>query len=122
MSESQALDSMPPKGMIIQSLNEAHGRLVSILGRFLDPSFNDSASDSLSAEESYVYELRLSLRKSSNKAKPMADLIHSYMVNSALTKLYSSMSQAELAGKHDAQATSDAQVIDQMLHSKLPPI
>lgn len=121
LQELQSVDPIPPKGTLHQSLNEANGRLVTILGRYLEADFRESADDSLAVGDSLTYRLVLSPRKASGKAQPFADLIHSYLVNSVLTKSYTSMGQAELAAKHENQTVSDAQVISQLLRTKLPP-
>ncbi len=122
LQELQSVDPIPPKGTLIQSLNEANGRLATILGRYLEADFRDSADDSLAAGETLTYRLILSPRKAAGKAQPFADLIHSYLVNSVLTKCYTTMGQSELAAKHENQTVSDAQVISQLLHTKQPPV
>ena len=120
--ELQPTDPIPPKGTLVQCLNEANARLSAIMGRYAEPSFQDSADDSLAIGDNIVYKLLLSTRKASGKIQPLTDLIHSYLVNSVLTKSYSTMGQADLAAKHEAQTVSDAEVIGQLLHSKLPPV
>lgn len=121
LQELQSVDPIPPKGTLLQSLNEANGRLVTILCRYLEADFRESADDSLTAGDNLTYRLVLSPRKAAGKTQPLADLIHSYLVNSVLTKSYTTMGQAELAAKHENQTVSDAQVISQLLHTKLPP-
>lgn len=122
LMELQPTDPIPPKGTLIQNLNEANARLHAIMGRYVEPSFQESADDSLAIGDNIVYKLLLSTRKASGKIQPLTDLIHSYLVNSALAKSYSTIGQADLAAKHEAQTVSDAEVIGQLLHSKLPPI
>lgn len=121
LMELKSADPIPPKGVVIQELNQANARLTAILGRFLEPCCLQCADDSLAIGDTLVYKLILSSRKSANKVQPMTDLIHSFLVNSVLAKSYSTMGQAELASLHEANSVSDAQVISQLLHSKTPP-
>lgn len=122
LQELQSEDPIPPKGKLVQSLNEADARLRAIVGRRLEIDFRDSADDSLAINDSIVYNFLVSTRRSVNKAEPLAALIHSYLVNSVLAKTYSTMGQADLAALHEAQSVSDAQVISQLINSKIPPI
>lgn len=121
LQELGSTDPIPPRGTLVQNLNESNGRLKSILGRFLKAELAEYADDSLAMGDNFIYTLLISSRKAANKAQPLADIIHSYLVNSVLTKSYSTMGQAELAAKHEAQTVSDAQVINKLLHTKLPP-
>lgn len=122
LMELQSADPIPPKGTLIQCFNEAHARLTAILGRFIEPSYIEMADDSLAIGDNVVYKMNLSSRRAANKLQPLTDLFHSYMVNSVLAKSYSTMGQADLAAKHEAQTVSDAQVISQLLNSKIPPV
>lgn len=122
LMELQSADPIPPKGTLIQSLNEANARLTAIIGRYLEVGYNESADDRLAIAEDIEYRFLLSPRRAANKIQPMTDLIHSYLVNSAMAKVYSTMGQSELATKHENQTVSDAQVINQLLHSKTAPI
>lgn len=122
LQELQTEDPIPPKGKLVQSLNEADARLRAIVGRRLEIDFRDSADNSLAINDSIVYKFLVSTRRSANKAEPLAALIHSYLVNSVLAKTYSTMGQADLAALHEAQSVSDAQVISQLINSKIPPI
>lgn len=122
LQELQTEDPIPPKGKLVQSLNEADARLRAIVGRRLEIDFRDSADDTLAINDSFVYNFLVSTRRSVNKVEPLATLIHSYLVNSVLAKTYSTMRQADLAAQHEAQSVSDAQVISQLINSKIPPI
>lgn len=123
MMELPSTDPVPPRGTVVQSINEANARLKAVIGRYLELApYQEGADDSLGHSDLMTYNLVLSTRKGSGKARPLADLFHSYLVNSALTKILSSMGQDELSGKHDAQAVSDATAINKLLKSKIPPV
>ena len=120
--ELKSDDPIPPKGILLQSLREACARLRPVFGRFLEPDYEDAASDDLGTPESYItFSLRFSPRREAGKAQAMADIIHSYLVNSVLTKCYSEMSLMELAAKHETQSVSDAQALSLMVNTKIPP-
>ena len=123
LMELGSTDAIPPKGKLIQSLNESNARLKVILNRYLDYSdVNQTAEDSLGVEEEFVYNLWLSTRKGTNKAQSLADAVHAFLVNVTLTKAYSTMMMPELAKKHDEQAVADATLLNTLLNSKLPPV
>ena len=75
LQELQSADSIPPKGTLVQSLNEANARLTAIMGRYAEPSFQEYADDSLAVGDNIVYKLLLSAGKASGKIQPLTDLI-----------------------------------------------
>lgn len=122
LMESGSSDPIPPKGKLIQSLNEANGRLMLMLERFLSTGCQPSAEDSQGVCETLRYELRFSPRRAAGKAQSLADQMHAFLVEATLAKCYASMGLAEQAARHDAQAVSAAEVIRQLIHSKIPPM
>lgn len=122
LQELKSSDPIPPKGTLIQSLNESRGRLAVIVSRWLDADYKESANDNLSEATEIVYDLRLTVRRSGAKAQAIADLMHSYLVNATLAKCYYIMAQGELAKLHNDQSIADAQAINQLINSKIPPI
>lgn len=122
LQELQTTDPIPPRGTMIQNLNEANARLVLIIGRYLDPGCQWEADDSLATGERFLYHFLLTTRRGASKTQALADIIHSYLVNATLTKCYSIMNLKDLAATHDSQVSADAEVISQLLNSKLPPV
>lgn len=121
--ELKSNDPIPPKGILLQSLREACARLRPVFGRFLEPGYEDTASDDLGIPQSYItFSLRFSPRRAAGKVQAMTDLVHSFLVNSVLTKCYSEMSLMDLAAKHETQSVSDAQALSLMINSKMPPL
>lgn len=125
--ELQDKHPIPPRGVLIQSLNEANGRIRTVLGRYMTmPAGTNNerdqlADNSLRESAEYVYTLRLSPRKGNGKAQAITDLLHSYMVNAALTRIFSSVN-VDLSARHEAQTAADVQSITSLLHQKLPPV
>lgn len=122
LNETGANDDMPQKGYIQQYFNEATARMVLILGRYYMPMEMVDVDDTLAVGEAVCFEIALPSRKAAGKSQAFADLIHSFMVNSILTKIYSNRGQADLAQKHEAQTVSDADAINVLLHTKRPVI
>ena len=122
LQEMGDADPIPPKGTLIQSLNEANARLTAILGRFVELTYQEYADDSLAVGDCYVYKLLLSSRRASGKIQAITDLMHSYLVNAVLSKIYAISGHTEVAEMHEKMSVSDAGVITQMLHSKIPPM
>lgn len=120
LMETGSPDPIPARGIVVQSLNEADAKLRNICGRYLAPVVDICAGDELTKADAFMYNLILSPRKASGKVQAFADTMHSYMVNAALAKIFSSMN-ADLAKKHDEQTVSDAMVLDNLFHSKIPP-
>lgn len=123
MMETGSVDALPPRGTVIQSINESNARLTALCGRFLNFMYDEIADDELGIIDASIrYEFVLSPRKAVGKARPLADSLHSYIVNASLCKILSSMSLADLASKHEAQSVADSNVITQLLKSKIPPM
>lgn len=121
LMESGSTDPIPPKGKLLQSLNEINGRLTLILGRYLGCFRECLTEDSMGVNEAYVYDMLFTQRRAANKMQPLTDQIHSFLVEATLAKTYSDMGLSELATKHDGQAKSVGEVIRQLINSKIPP-
>lgn len=121
LSEIGSTDPLPPKGMLLQSIAEARARLVILCNRFLLPDGSRFSNDELYKAENIVLLFDIGERRAANKAQSLGALLHSYLVNAALTKVFSSTLQADIAAKHDEQAKADASAIDQLLRSKVSP-
>lgn len=125
LQELKSADSMPPKGTIVQALKEANARLRTVVGRYVEITNKDItelADDSLTLDENLVYNFRLSPRRAATKLQAITDMMHSYLVNSILTKSYGAMGETDFATLHDNQTVADAKVIQQLMRTKLPPI
>ena len=120
LQEMGTKEPIPPKGTLIQGLNEANARLTAVLGRFIELNYQEYADDSLAIGDRYVYKLLLSSRRASGKVQSIADLMHSFL-NSVLSKVYTISSHTEVAQLHEQMSIADAKAITQMLHSKIPP-
>lgn len=123
LMETGSNEPIPPKGILVQSVDEACAKLTALCGRFLKPSASKNADDTLGVGDEYVFHFDMSERRAANKSDALAMLMHSYIVNAALAKLLATTAAlANTAQVHDSQALADAQSIDQLLRSKLPPI
>lgn len=121
LMETNGTDPIPPKGVTIQRLNESCADLIQICGRFIEDDWQDIASDSLHKDDAIVFNLIMSRRRSAGKTQAIADLMHAYLVNAALSKIYTSMMLADLSTIRSNEATANAQGITLLFHTKTPP-
>lgn len=122
LMESASSNPIPPKGILQQYMNEANARLLILLGKYVAPISESDASNELRVSSSYDYEIIMSPRKVANKLQPLADLMNAYLRNDALAALYADAQLPELSKKHTDQATANAQSIDILIHTKIPPM
>lgn len=121
LGECKTLDLIPPKGQIIQFVNEAYASLTTLLYRFLTPNDDTKADDSLVIDEAYYFNLALTPRRGNGKMSQIADVLHSYLINAALGKYYLVNNLVELSNKRNTMAANDLQVLNGLLRSKYPP-
>lgn len=121
LGECQTLEPIPPKGQLIQFVNEAYASLTTLLYRFLIPNDDAKADDSLVIDEAYYFNLALTPRRGHGKMSQIADAIHSYLINASLGKYYLVNNLAELSNKRNAMAGNDIQTLNGLLRSKYPP-
>lgn len=121
LMETGTSEPIPPKGILVQCVDEACAKLTALCGRFLEPAVELNSDDKMGMGDAYIFRFDMSERRAANKARSLAMLMHSYVVNAALVKVLATANTA-LAQTHDTQAAADAQNIEQLLRSKLPPI
>lgn len=122
LQEGVNVDALPPKGTVVQSLNEANALLMSAIGRFVEPVYAEGADDSLGVSDRFVYRLILSPRRSVGKTQALTDFFHLFLVETVIAKCYTNSGAGDLAAKHNNDATAAVQSIVQLLHSKIPPM
>ena len=106
---------------INRCLTEALGRLTHRCNRFLIESYSSGANDTVSMSASYNFEFNFTERRAANKAEPLAAAMHDFVVEYALSKFYSYVSQGELSNKHAMQAISTGNLLEELLYIKNPP-
>lgn len=98
--------------------------LGNLLARFLTDATvtaTATAGNAPGVEESYRYEFTASERRYSGKVRLIADKMHSYVVNMALSRFYVSVGQANLSAAHANLAASDGAALVTALYSKSQP-
>lgn len=83
-------------------------------------SASTSANDNYSAG-TIIFTFCLTSRKSAGFAENMANAIHEYMVDSAMTKFYTDVSQDGLAAVHLNRLPQSLAVIETLCYRKQPP-
>ena len=106
---------------IKRCLDEAATDLRGEIARFLAVDQTPSSNNALPTVSAYVYDLNLSSRRSSSKADALKNAFESYVVVRSLAKFHRSVGQAELSSMYESQALAQAQSINNLLYSKLPP-
>ena len=109
---------------INRCVSEAFSRLYSRCSRWTRATY-DHKRDNLPADaglpENYSIEFVLSERRAINKAEGLQEAMQTFMVEYALSKFYSIVSQGELSNKHSLLAVDAGNTIDQILYTKQPP-
>lgn len=97
--------------------------LTRMLQRYLVADDTDAADNALDGRvgQQLVWELDMSDRRASNKAQPLADACHDYMVHYTLARYYKSVNAGELSNTHSLQTADAAREIEGLLFSKTPP-
>lgn len=121
MVECGSEKPLPPKGLLIQFLNESYARLKSLLSRYMVTSDEREVSDGNLSNGCYGFELMISSRRAKGKATSIADVLHSYMVNASLAKIYSVSNLTELSNKRTLLQNNDVIALQELLHTKCPP-
>lgn len=122
MMESGSDKPLPPKGVLVQFLNEVYAGLAIPLARYFSTKEESQiTSDSNLSNGCYGFDLVLTNRRVKGKTAALTDTLHSYMVNAGLSKVYAVANLVELSNKRSALATSDLQNLIQLLNTKCPP-
>lgn len=97
--------------------------LTRMLQRYLVDSDSQEADNTLDGRvgSQLEWELHMSERRASNKAQPLADACHDYMVHYTLARYYKSVNAGELSNTHSLQTADAAREIEGLLYSKTPP-
>ena len=106
---------------ILRCVEEGVGRRRRRCWRYLRPEYTESTDDVVVSPDEYRIELVLSERRALGKAEPLAKVMHSFVVDYALSKFYSDVAQQELSNKHSLLAEDDGREIDELLYTKVPP-
>ena len=106
---------------ITRCLGEGVGALRHRCIRFLKEEITEISDNLSSLPEKVTLDLSLSERRAIGKSEPLTKAAHSLVVEYALSKFYSDVSQMELSNKHSALALIAGNEIDDLLYSKLPP-
>ena len=89
--------------------------------RFLDDDISLVYGDEPSWPESYVYSFAFGERRAINKAEPLTAVMHAFVVQYALSKWYSTVSQSEQSNKYSLEAIESGNQIDALLYHKQAP-
>lgn len=103
---------------ILHCLNEGYSKLSGRLARWLRES---TIVYSGVTPQKYRFEFMISERRATNKIDSLLDAMHSFILEYAMSKFYSIVSQGELSNKHSLLAVESGNNVDQLLLTKLPP-
>lgn len=128
----------PPRGTLLQAIGEARAGVMGRLKEWLystsilpvsgelskdQPSFDKvtEMDDNIPDGSDLLFVLRVSSRHLVD-AGAVGMLLHSYIVNAALWRIYSNMGQGELAKMHSEKLTVDIDAINSMMYKKVIPV
>lgn len=103
-------------------LSEVSSILSRTVSRYLVDCYHQHADNDSCLPETLVYDFDLSERRMINKAQPLSDAMHSFIVHYVLAKYYATVNQTELSNKHSALTQDSASLIEEILYTKRPPI
>lgn len=106
---------------ITRCLGEGLGAVRHRCVRFLKEEITERSDNLSNLPEKVSFDLALSERRAIGKNEPLTKAMHSLVVEYALAKFYSDVSQMELSNKHSALAINAGNEIDDLLYTKLPP-
>lgn len=106
---------------IYACLDEGSRRLASRCYRFLADEYTIEKDNLTSLPEAYVYDFTFSERRALGKADPLAEAMNTFILEYALAKFYSNVSQSELSNKHSLLAIDAGNLISGLLFTKKPP-
>lgn len=102
---------------ILYGIKQVSRRLI----RFLHEGITMSTDNTGTLEASYAFALDFAERRAINKAEPLEDAMHNFVVQRALEKFCISVNQLERAKKHAVEAEEYGDQIDEMMYHKQPP-
>lgn len=100
---------------------EAMDRLRHRCIRYLEEEIVDRMDNALFFRDKYTFNLILSERRAIGKTQPLAEAMHTFAVEYALSKFYSDVAMQDLSNKHSMLAVEAGDRIDDMLYTKMPP-
>ena len=100
---------------------EAFARLSARCSRWLKATYQNRRDNVMNIPTQFGFEFLLSERRSINNTEPLLNEMHTFMVEYALSKFYSTVNQGELSNKHSLLAIDAGNNIDQILYTKQPP-
>ena len=106
---------------ITRCLGEGLGAVRHRCIRFLKEEITEHSDNLSYLPDTFTFNLSLSERRAIGKNEPLTRAMHSLVVEYALAKFYSDVSQIELSNKHSALAINAGNEIDDLLYTKLPP-
>ena len=106
---------------IYQCVWEAFARLSARCSRWLKATYQHTRDNVRDVPTAFTFEFVLSERRSINNTDPLMNEMHTFMVEYALSKFYSIVSQGELSNNHSLLAIEAGNNIDQILYTKQPP-
>lgn len=106
---------------IYRCIWEAFARLSARCSRWLKATYQHTKDNVVDVPTAFFFEFILSERRSINTSEPLMNEMHNFMVEYALSKFYSIVSQGELSNKHSLLAIEAGNNIDQILYTKQPP-
>ena len=91
------------------------------VSRYLKSWLEEMCDNGLTVPPSYEFDFELSERRAINSAVPLEEAMNTFMVEYALSKFCSIVSQVELSNKHSLLALDAGNEIDRILYTKIPP-
>lgn len=108
--------------LIYKCISEGITRLARRCQRFLNGNYIMNSDNALAIPDSFTFDLRFSERRAVGKGATLAETMHGFALQVALSQFYSDVSQSALSDKHGLMAAEMGNELDTLLYSKMPPI
>ena len=114
MMGTKSGDTFPPEGKMMLAIEEAFSEMNNTLSLYI-------SSVTEVANTSKTYTFNFSPRKAVNKELSLKSLMHSYVVNGAMARVYADMSLPEMAAVYLTKQEAGLATFRQIVHKKKQP-
>ena len=100
----------------------ADAQLRALLFRYLQTVSADTVAAGIAVPETLTYVLNLSERRAENKSAQLPQMFREYIVTTALSKFYATVSATDLASRRGNDAAALGAEIVRLVFFKTPPV
>ena len=107
---------------VLRDLKGADAQLRGLVNKYLQSGLEENVTAGIDVPATLSYSFKFSERREPNKAGQLPELMRSYLVSSAMSKYYATVSATDFAAKRGNEAAALAAEIVRLLFTKTPPV